>query len=381
MAAGHVRKRGNKWAAVVFLGLDGRGKRKYKWYSGFDTKKAAQAELNRILHEMNEGTYVVPVKSTMESYMLRWLEHVRDRVRPGTYRQYEWLTMQHIIPHIGRIAPDKLQAEQVQRLYDGLLHGDKPLSARSVLHLHRVLHQAMGRAVKWGIVARNVCEAVEPPPPKKVAIEFWEEAELTEFLRAATSSQHYIAFLLLASTGMRVGEVLGLRWDRVDLDKGVISVEVSYSYTGSGYELEAPKTEAGRRSVDISDGVVAALRAHKSKQAKLRLKLGEKWEDNNLVVATGTGRFVLGHNLRKSFNVVVERAGLKRIPMYNLRHTHATIMLRRGVHPKIVQERLGHSDISVTLNTYSQVIPGLQAAAANSLDDLFSSIQTPISKA
>jgi integrase len=364
-----VRKRGTKWAAVVYLGYDEHGKKRYKWHGGFNTKKEAEVALTKILQDLHSGVYVSPSQETFGSYLRSWLEGKRSQVRAGTFRSYEWLVDKHIIPHVGTVPIAKLQPRHLQALYTALQETD--LSNRSILHAHRLISQALEQALKWGMVQRNVAKLVDPPKPRRVEMQVWSEDELDRFLEAARSSRYHIAFVLLAATGMRVGELLALTWDAVDLDAGIAQVLRSYSYTGKGYKLEEPKTESGRRPIDLPASVVEALRQHRARQAEERLKAGPLWEDHGLVICTALGRPVLQHNLRTLFLRLARNAGLPRIRLHDLRHTHATILLKRGVHPKVVQERLGHSDITVTLNTYSHVVPGLQAAAAKAIDPLF----------
>lgn len=369
---GHVRKRGNKWAVVVYLGYDEQGKKRYKWYGGFDTKREAERFLSSTVEQIHDGSYVEPTKQTVESFLREWLADKQTKVRPGTFRSYAWLVEHHIMPRIGRLELAKLRPSHLQKLYTDMQSGDEPVSKRSVLHAHRILHQALERAVKWGYLPRNVADAVEPPRPPRQEMRVWTAEELASFLQAARRSRYYVAFVLLSSTGMRVGEVLALRWEDVDLQAGLARVVRTYSYTGKGYRIEEPKTESGRRSIALPPAVVDLLRRHKTEQAAHRLMVGSAWEDNDLVVCTAFGKPILQHNLRMAFHRIIERSGLPRIRLHDLRHTHATLLLQRGVHPKVVQERIGHSDITLTLNTYSHVVPGLQEAAALSIDDLFS---------
>jgi integrase len=368
---GHVRKRGNKWCAVVFLGIGDDGKRKYKWFSGYNTKKEAQVALTKILQDMNTGIYVNPSQETLGSYLQSWLEGKRSQVRAGTFRSYEWLVNKHIVPHIGKVVLSKLQPRHLQKLYTELQEGDDAISNRSILHAHRILHQALDQAMKWGMVQRNVAKLVDPPKPRRMEMQVWDEDQLEAFLEFSRRSRYHIAFALLASTGMRVGEALALTWDNVDFDAKKIRVTRALSYTGKGYKFEEPKTDSGRRSIDLPPSMVAALKKHKATQAEERLRAGTAWQENGLVICTSIGTPVLQHNLRMLFARMVKNAGLPPIRLHDLRHTHATILLKKGVHPKIVQERLGHSDITVTLNTYSHVIPGLQEAAALAIDSIF----------
>ncbi|MCL6633429.1 MAG: site-specific integrase [Alicyclobacillus herbarius] len=356
---------------VYYLGYDDSGRKRYTTKRGFKTKREAEQYLSEVTKALHEGTHVEPSRQTLESYLRSWLADKQTQIRPGTWRSYSWLVERHVIPRIGHLQLGKLRPSHLQKLYTEMQSGDEPLSKQSVLNAHRILHQALDRAVKWGHVPRNVADAVDPPKPQRQEMRVWNEDELNTFLDTARSSRYHTAFVLLSSTGMRVGELLALRWDSVDLDAGILRVVRAYSYTGKGYRLEEPKTDAGRRSITLPPSVTELLRRHRTVQAQERLRAGSLWENHDLVICTTLGRPVLQHNLRMLFQRLIRTAGLPRIRLHDLRHTHATILLKRGVHPKVVQERLGHSDISVTLNTYSHVVPGLQAAAAKAIDSIF----------
>lgn len=367
---GHIARKGKKWYPVWYCGKDLDGKKKYKWERGFDTKKEAQRFLAEKLVQLNNGI-PEPSRDSLGTYLLQWLEDKRPQIRPGTFRSYEWLLKKHIVPMIGHMALADIKPQHIQELYTKLQSPEIQLSNQSVLNAHRILVQALNRAVKWDLIHKNPASAVHPPRPSRVEMAVWSEQELKRFLEHTRNSRYHIAYVLLSSTGMRLGELLALRWSDVNLECGEIHITRSLSYTGKGYKIQEPKTRSGRRTITIPKSVVRELIKHRVKQHQERLKAGELWQDNDLVVATALGRPVLQHNIRMQFQKYIEQLGLKRIRIHDLRHTHATILLKRGIHPKVVQERLGHSDISLTLNTYSHVLPSLQEAAAAKIDDLY----------
>lgn len=376
---GHVRKKVTsvkdkknvRWYPVIELERGTDGKRRQKYLQGFDTKKEANECLTQTLSEWNKNGYATIEDQTFGEYMIGWLQYKSTQVRPGTLRQYAWLVNYHAIPSLGSMKLTKIRPAHLEDFY-AELQAQEGISSRSILHLHRVIHQALDRAVAREQVFRNVAAVVKPPRPEDVEMQVWNEDQLGQFLSHSIHSRYAIAYRVLSATGMRPGELLGLRWQDVDLERGKIMVTRSLSYTGKGYAIESPKTAAGKRSIDLPPSVTEALEQHKKKRATERILAGETWSVNeDLVICTSVGTPVLQHNLRSLFLRLSRLAGLPRIRLYDLRHTHATILLAHGVHPKIVQERLGHSDITVTLNTYSHVIPGLQAAAALTIDSIF----------
>ncbi len=365
---GHIRKRGNKYAVILDIGRKEDGSRNRKWFSGFDTKKAAQKFLNEKLHEIDTGKFVEVTKETMKEYFAAWLEDKKTQVRPSTWKSYRWL-INRMVEHIGKIKMADLKPQHLQKMYNQLQKGEKPLSARSVLHAHLIIQEALDRAMKWGMIHRNVAEAVDAPRPKKIEMSVWDAEEVRKFLEVAKEDRYYIAFLIAITTGMRKGEILGLRWKDIDFEKNTLSVRQTFARAEKGHDFQEPKSSSSFRSIALPPDTIEALRLHKVQQAKEKLKAGSLYQDMGMVVATSVGTPVLSRNLDRTWFKLMEKAGVSRIRFHDLRHTHATLMLKNGVHPKIVSERLGHSNIGITLDTYSHVLPGLQEAAAKQFAD------------
>ncbi len=370
---GSVKKYGQSWCVTFDLGIDpATGKRRQKRKRGFATRKEAEAALTKMISDAEDGLFDQSDRVTVTDFLEQWLASKESTVRKSTYRSYAWLVKKHIVPHLGKAKLTDLTPIQLQRYYSKLQKLDKPLSNRSILHIHIVLQEALDRAMKWGLLNRNVAKLVDPPRAKKVQFTVWTQKEAAKFLNACREDRYYIAFLLAIMTGMRKGEVLGLRWQDVDFEQSVISVRQTLSYTGKGSEFQAPKTEHGKRAIAIPAQVVEALKRHKRQQAQEKLMLGQEYQDNDLVVATRFGTFVTARNLDRSWYQYLDELDVPRIRFHDLRHTHASLMLLQGVHPKVVSERLGHANIGITLDTYSHVMPGLQEkAAAKFADELF----------
>jgi integrase len=256
------------------------------------------------------------------------------------------------VPTLGKTRLDKLNALQLQSLYSSKL--DSGLSARTVRMIHTTLHKAMKQAVRWSLIPRNVTESVTPPREQSLEMRPLDEGQVKSLLRVARGERFEALYVLAVTTGMRSGELLGLRWEDVDLEAGTLQVRRTI-FNG---RVEAPKTAKGRRSIKLSQVSVAALRQHP--------KVSE-W-----VFCNGASRPVSVHNLHnRSWKPLLKRAGLPDIRFHDLRHTCATLLLTKGVHPKIVQEMLGHSSISITLDTYSHVLPNLQGEAVKAMESIF----------
>jgi len=238
-----------------------------------------------------------------------------------------------------------------------------------VAHLHAVLHRALEQAAQWGLTPRNVAKLVTPPRPARREMATLSPEQARASLEAAEGDRLEALYVLALSTGMRQGELLALRWRDVDLEGGTLQVRATLQRTRDGFQFAEPKTARSRRQVALTKPAVEALRRHRSRQLEERLQMGAAWEDNDLVFANEVGRPIEAGNLiRRSFHPLLDRAGLQHIRFHDLRHTAATLALGKGVHPKIVAEMLGHSQIAVTLDLYSHVTPTMQRQAAEALE-------------
>ncbi|MCX8032672.1 MAG: site-specific integrase [Thermoleophilia bacterium] len=373
---GHIRKRGKSWAVVVELGRDSSGKRRQKWFIVDGTKAEAQAELARILHEMNTGLYAEPERLTVADYLKRWLtDYAKSNCSVRTYERYEELLEGYVVPRIGHLALTKLRPLHIQEMEASLLASGrqrrlegKPegLSARTVLHVHRVLRTALQQAVRWQLLVRNPADAVRPPRPTKPEIRVLDEAEMAVLLTAARDTRLYVPVLVALTTGLRRGELLGLRWQ--DVDGETLRVAQTLVVTEDGLVFKPPKTCKSRRAVAMPQVTVEALKEHRRLQAEERLRLGQVWQDYDLVSPALDGRPWHPATFTCSFRDLCRRAGLQ-LRFYDLRHSHGAALLRSGVHPKIVSERLGHSTIGLTLDTYSHLLLDMQKQVANLIDE------------
>lgn len=373
---GHIRRRGNKWAAVFDAPPDESRKRKRRWLSGFTTRKAAEAALSEALARLQTGAYTGPTKETIAMFMRRWLQSAKASVRPSTWATYETLVEKQILPVLGSTPLLKLTPAQLNSFYGGLLEsgrrdGKGGLSRRTVGHIHGVIRLALGQGVRWQDLARNVADQANPPRKAKRAMRVWSSEEVGVFLDSVREDRLYAVYVLALTSGLRRGELLGLAWRDLDLTAARLQVRQTMITVNFKAQRSEPKTDAGRRSVELDPGTVAVLKVLRSRQLEERfaLGLGRPCPDD-FVFAAPTGEALHPGLFSDAFDRRVKAAGLPRIRFHDLRHTMATLALAAGVHPKIVQERLGHSSIAITLDLYSHSVPGMQADAASKISAL-----------
>jgi len=373
---GWVRRRGRSWTVILDLGRGPDGRRRLKWVGGFARKEDAEQELVKLLRDLDTGKFVEPSKITVGEYLDEWLDgYAKLNVSGHTYERYERIVRGHLIPALGRLQlarlrPLHIQAYMSQALTSGRRDGQGGLSARTVLHHYRVLREALEQAVRWQLLAVNPADAVQPPRPKLREMRALDEHETARIIKASEGTRLHVAVVLAATTGMRRGEILALRWEDVDLRQGRLSVRQALEKTREGIRFKPPKTAKGRRSITLAALAVEAIKRWRAQQAQEKLLLGPAYRDHGLVVCLSDGRPYDPQEFSKRFAKIARKAGLPGIGFHALRHGHASQLLRAGVHPKVVSERLGHATVSITLDIYSHLLPGLQEEAAQRIDAL-----------
>ncbi len=363
---GSIVKRGiHSFACVVYLGRDPvTGKDRQKWVS-FRTRREAEAHLARLIGEVTSGATLPPARVRLDEYLERWLRYYADgRLAPKTLESYNATVRVHLNPALGHIPISRLAPQTIQGYLAGKLQTG--LSTTTVRYHAAILHQALRQAVKWGVLAHNPVDRVDLPRRRLVEVRVWDEEQVRLFLaEAMRSSAYYALYMTALTTGMRQAELLGLRWSDVDLLRGVASIQQTLYRLGKRVVTKAPKSARSRRAVALPPMLVETLSAMQQGQAVRRRELGELYDDHDLIFCQGNGRPLHAHNVtQRDLPRVAKRAGVPHIRFHDLRHCHATLLLRHGVHPKVVQERLGHSTITMTLDTYSHVVPGMQEKAA-----------------
>jgi integrase len=360
---GSIRPRGDGYEISVSAGLDPVSGQRRRLYRHARTKREAERELTRLLAEVDAGSFADPGRLTVAAYMRdRWLPHQRTRLRDRTWRRYEGLLDRHVLPAIGSVPMAKLRPAHVQAVVDAMTAVG--LAPRTVVQGYRVLSSALRQAVRWQLLGSNPAAAASPPRPERARLSIPDADAVTRIIAASGSDWFHVAVVLAASSGMRRGEVLGLRWQDVDLDGGLVRVSSALQSVGDELVLVDPKTSRARRPIELPDGTMAMLRRLRRDHAERRLLLGEAWHDLGVVVERGDGRPIHPDVYSRRFSRLVQRLGLPAIRLHDLRHAYATRLLEAGVHPKVVADLLGHASSSFTMDTYSHVVPSLRAGAA-----------------
>jgi len=386
---GHIRRRtDNSWAVILYTGKGLKGKPKYKWHPIKGDEEDAERYRTELLHQMDTNTYVNPNKITVEEYLKRWL---RDYAEPNlshtTYDSYKMIVDKHLIPFLGNHLLAKLQPMQVQEYYShALKNGNKKkygkkskkkrtdLSPATVLKHHRVLREALKHAVQWQLVGRNICDAVSPPKTVKPDKSTLDKDEIKALLEASRELDIFVPVAIAAYTGMRRGEILALKWKNIDLGSKIIQVRqaIIWNREKKVHELKRTKTEHNRK-VNIPAQLVEILTHHKKvTQNRDKLALGKDYKKNDFV-CTMPGGLTMGlDHLTKAFSRLSKKCKFG-ISLHDLRHSHATILLKMNVPPKVVAERLGHANTATTLEVYSHVTPSMQLEAVEKIERLFGS--------
>lgn len=357
-----------RWVARVNLGYEA-GRRRRKCFYGH-TRREVQEKLTRALRELQQGLPIATdERQTVEEFLRRWLaDAVRPSVRPKTYTTYEGYVRRNLVPELGRIPLAKLGPQHVQTMLNQALATG--LSPRSVNHIRAVLRRALNQAVRWSIVPRNVATLVDVPRVPRFEIRFFTPDEARHFLEVARGDRLEALYTLALAVGLRQGEALGLRWEDVDLERGVLNVRHSLQRIGGKLVLVEPKTRLSRRAIALPPFAVLALRQHRRRQVQDQLWAGPRWEEQGLVFTSSIGTPLDGSNVTHRLQRLLSKAGLPRQRFHDLRHSTATLLLAQEVPARVVMEILGHSQIGLTLNTYSHVIPSLQEEAARRMEEL-----------
>lgn len=374
---GHIKKRGKNWSVIVEFPKDSiSGKRKQKWYTVKGDKKDAEIFLTEKLRELDTGLLIDTKKMKFSEYLDYWLkEYCYNNLSINTIEGYEQYINRHIKPNLGNIQLDKLKPLQLQSFYsekleNGKINGKGGLSKQTVRTLHRIIHGALAQAVKWQLVTRNVADCVEPPKPKKYEASFLNEEQTNLLIEKAKKSDIYIPVIIAIYTGMRRGEVLGLNWQNVNFDKKYIRVVQELSCTKQGLKILPPKTNKSIRNIAIPDTLVKILKKHKAEQMKNKLILGEEYQNTDMVCTYPNGKLFYPKRFSAKFNELLNKNGLPVIRFHDLRHSHASLLVKLGVQPKVISERLGHSNIGITMDLYSH----LYEEADREVADMFEKI-------
>jgi len=377
---GHMRKRGkSNWEITIDIGRDAEtGKRLRHFETVKGVKKDAQHRLAELLINIEQGTYIKQTrKLTVADWLLQWLHgYVASNLSPKTNESYQHELRHYIIPCLGGIRLNDLRPNHIQDYIAEALSGGRRRSAgglshRTVQHHYRILSKALDDAIRMGLLTVNPCKGVRPPRPARYDIPALGPDDLTKLMGTIRQSSYYLYYHTLLLTGLRRSELLALKWRDVDLDLACMYVAHSLHRLDDGsIIIKEPKTSSSRRPVDLPPSLALLLRQHKADQEVERALLGQNFNEDDFVFSHADGSPLNPTTVTHTFSKVAKRAGLPYLRLHDLRHIHATMLLKAGTHPRIVQERLGHSSIATTLDIYSHTVPGMQKAAAERLDTL-----------
>ena len=364
---GTIRQRKDgRWEARVLV-TDPAGRRVRRSLLA-RTRAAVAAKLVEAQRAEAIGLPAVTSTSTVGEYLASWLGAVELRVRPRTYESYELIVRVHLVPGLGALRLARLSPPQVQAFLNAKTAAG--CSPRTVAYLRAVLRQALGQAERWGLVSRNVAKLVDPPRVPRREVHPFDPEEAAAFIAAIRGDRLEALYVTALGTGLRQGELLGLAWRDLDLDAGTLRVRQALQRNRSGLVLVEPKSASSHRTVALPAIVVDGLRRHRVRQLEERLAAGGRWPDDprDLVFLSTTGTPLEGVNVTRRFQALLAEAELPRQRFHDLRHACATLLLAQGVAPRVVMETLGHSQISLTMNTYSHVVPSMARHAADRMD-------------
>ncbi|WP_010676331.1 site-specific integrase [Bacillus timonensis] len=364
-----IVKRGKTWSFRVDLGKKANGERNQVRKGGFKSQKEAKKALADIMNSYYKGEYVEPSKMLYKDLLSDWFKTRQYRISEQTFKTEELYVNKVLIPELGNMVLAEFKKVSIQNLINKL---NDDYSPRTIKLIYDLIKKSFSYAVDFDLIAKNPAEKISLPKMTKVSeIDVWNEQEMHSFLNTAKENRYYIVYLLALTTGMRRGEILGLRWKDISFNNKTLTVHQTLKIDGKGF-LKAPKTKAGRRTIHLPDSLLEELVKQKEFIENERKVAGTSYIDNNLVACTVHGTPLNPSNLRRSFIRLKKLANVKDIRFHDLRHTHATLLLAKDVNVKVIAERLGHADTRMTLDTYSHLLPTMQETAVISLNNIFS---------
>lgn len=363
-----------KWRGAVFLGVSPAGKPLRKYVSG-RTKVEVKNKVKRILADHDRGLPITTTSQTVQQFLESWLEDVvKPNERATTYASYESIVRVHLIPTLGRRHLDKLTAQHIQAMLTE--RREVGLSGRTLLNIRAIIRAALNQAMRWDLVARNVATLTDPPKLERFEAKPLSPPDVLKFFKQTQGDRLEAMYTLTVWLGLRQGEVFGLRWQDVDFEKGEIRIQKQLQWAGKSpkeAQLVDPKTEQSKRRLPLPQPVGDALKRHKQEQLQEQLLAGRYWKGQEwgLVFCSTIGTPLDPSNVTKQYRVLLAGAGVEQRRFHDLRHSCGTFLTSRNVHPRVIMQILGHSQISTTMNTYSHVEVETMRDALNSITDLF----------
>lgn len=369
---GSIRKHGAGWEYTVALEPDPlTHNRKRKSKGGFKTKKECEKAMNILISQIENGEYFEIKEISIAEFLKKWLDAVKNKVGTTTYVSYEDIVNRILIKSFGGTKINKLNPLQIQDFINE--QTTKGLSGATVKKYYDILNIALNQAIAWRIIQYNPCKVVEHPKASKAKMAVLSVDQVTILLNYTKESEFnimYLPLLLAITTGMRRGEILGLTWKNIDLETGIITVENNLTRLVTGkIILTTPKTDRSMRNISMLPSTIAILNQYKDEMEKSKIELGDAYNKEDYVCCWHDGSPLKPDYLTHTLSKLLVKCNLPHLRFHDLRHTHATLMLTNNINTKVVSERLGHSDITTTLDVYSHIIPGMQKEAARILDE------------
>ena len=369
---GSIWRQGNRWRAAVSIGCR-------RLTTSFTTRAECKVWIREQLNQIDQGYIHTDAKLTLEQYLADWLVIHRTRVKPKSAQRYQQILRDYIIPHLGKSLLPDLRASHIEGLYQKLLQ--EGVSPRNVRYVHALLHRSLSDAVKRGLVGLNAAHGARQPKYVHKEMQILDEGQVMQFLLTVQEDRNAALYHIAFKTGMRQGELLGLKWSDLDWNKGTIKVlRQVQRVKGEGMVFVSPKTKAGRRTISLGTETLRMLQEHWQKQQLERAAAGDRWREFNLIFPSTIGTPQSTSNLLKSFKALLEKAKVLNIRFHDMRHTAASLMLNRGVSDFVVSKILGHSKPSTTLDIYGHLIPVMHEGVGNLMDDLLTPIPVVMGK-
>jgi integrase len=372
MSRGSIIRRGRSSWRLKFDVDNGSGQRQTRYATIRGTRKDAERELTRLLGQAHAGTLVEPSQITIADYLRKWLDNPHG-LAGKTVERYRQLAEQQIIPHLGSVPIQRLKPVHVEDWHRLLLaSGGKdgaPLSTRTVRHAHRLLHKTLARATKAEVISRNVAVVISPPKVDEREVEILKADQIAPVLQALDGHALQPPAVLALATGARRGEILGLSWSAVDLDKATLRIERSLEQTKAGLKFKLPKTKTSKRTVSLPPTAVEALRAHRRQQLEMRLALGQGRPDGEtLVFGTIEGNPIAPDTFSRNWHRFVRARNLPTVSFHALRHTHVSALIARGIDVLTISRRIGHANAAITLRVYGHLFEQNDSAAVTAIE-------------
>lgn len=369
-----TKKGEDKWMYMLDTGKNENGKRKQKKKSGFKSEKEAKKALTLAESEVYQGTYIEPSKVSYGEYVFNWLNNRKLDLHEQTYTANKMYIKKYIIPHLGKVSLTDLRKDHIQKFINTMCEierkdGKKGYAPKTIKKAVEIIRTSLGDAVEDELIKKNVSKKVTLPKQVKKEMTVWTHEEVDVFKRVAEKDKLYCAFYLALATGMRQGEILGLRWKDIDFDNKTLTIHQVLGHNGKVIYSGA-KNKTSERTIPLTELTIKALRIQKAIVAEDKMKNRKSYQDLGLVICTSLGTPQSPRNLLRSFYRLIKQADVPKITFHNLRDTHATLLLSKGVNVKVISERLGHSSIRVTLDTYSHILPTMQKDALDKLENM-----------